>query len=613
MDNKEQNKHKNSIQKMLHIYAETVRIILKNIVYLVIGQGILMAFAYFLLLPLVNRIVEMALDFTGYSYITVGNIGSFIIHPVTIGVLLLLFIIIGFFLTLDLLFLITFFALTEREQKLKVSMLVKLTVYRLFYCFRKGKAGALVVSWVLSILSSIPFIGFSIWRFRIFQYYLEETPGKYLMAATVISVIGLLLFLYFIGPYYYHSLLTQKNGLLTVGKKDIRPHERRNLLLAVCGWNILLSAFLFLIYVFAMSMTAVLVSGFSNVVQATATFIEIYDRMSVYLALVIFVFSITANMALISYNFHRRRKLKINGHEEAENFFKTAYPYKRIIYFLVAALFAINLYYFYQVVRNGSALEYMNLQDIQVTSHRGYSHSVPENTLLAVDKAIAEQADYVEVDVRITKDGEMVLLHDANLKRTTGLNKNIWDMSFDEVRKLDAGSWFGREFKGTQIPTLRELFELAKGQVKINMDLKYRNDSEGLADKVAALIKEYDLQKQCVITSTSIRCLKEVKEAEPEIRTGYITYSVYYGILKNDAIDFFSMKSNLVTKNVVDEAHKNGKEVHVWTVNTRNETERLKRLGVDNIITDNPAYVREVLKKDESDKFLTSLLKVIKD
>ena len=73
------------------------------------------------------------------------------------------------------------------------------------------------------------------------------------------------------------------------------------------------------------------------------------------------------------------------------------------------------------------------------------------------------------------------------------------------------------------------------------------------------------------------------------------------------------MKSNLVTKNIVDEAHKNGKEVHVWTVNIRNEIQRLKRLGVDNIITDNPAYVREVLQKDDSDKFLTTLLKVIKD
>lgn len=613
MDNNEQKNNRSNLGKIFHIYAKTVKIIAKNILYLVFGQGVLMLFAYFLLLPLVNKILDLTLRLTGYSYITVGNIGRFLIHPVTILMLFILFIIIGIFLTLDILFLLTFFALTEREQKLKVSVLAKLTIYRLFYCLKKGKGKALLITWLLSIVSSIPFLAFSIWRFRIFQYYMEEIPGRYLELAAVIAAAGLLLFLYYIGPYYYHSLLSQKNGILMVKEKDILPRERIDLLLAIIGWNVLVAGFLFLIYVFTMGVTALLVSGYTNIIQATATFIEVYDRMSIYLALIIFVFSITSNMALISYTFRRHRKHKINGHEEAEDFFKTAYPYKKIIYFLIIALFSINFYYFYQVVRNGSALDYMNMEDIQVTSHRGYSHSVPENTLSAVNKAIVEQADYVEVDVRVTKDGELVLLHDPSLKRTTGFNKYIWEVPFAKVRELDAGSWFGSEFAGTPIPTLRELFELAKGQVKINLDLKYRNDSEGLAEKVVALIKEYDMQKQCVITSTSIHCLKQVKKEDAEIRTGYITYGIYPSICKNKAIDFFSMKSNLVTKNIVDEAHKNGKEVHVWTVNIRNEIQRLKRLGVDNIITDNPAYVREVLQKDDSDKFLTTLLKVIKD
>ncbi|SHO52927.1 glycerophosphodiester phosphodiesterase family protein [Anaerocolumna xylanovorans] len=600
-------------KKILHIYAQTIKIIARNILYLVIGQGILMAAAYFLLFPLVNEIVDITLKLTGYSYITVGNIDSFLLRPVTILMLLILFIIIGIFLTLDILFLITFFALTERGQKIKISILVKLTVYRLFYCLKKGRAAALITSWILAILSGIPFIFFSIWRFRILHYYMEAAPDGYLALAAILFIAGLLLFLYYVGPYYYHSLLTEKSGILAVSKKDILPHERRNLLISISGWNILLAGVLFLIYVFTMSMTALLVSGFTDRIQATATFIEVYDSMSVYLALIIFVFGITANMALISYTFHRYRKLKINGHEEAEGFFKPAYPYKKIIYFLIIALFSINFYYFYQVVRNGSALEYMNMEDIQVTSHRGYSHSVPENTLAAVSKAIAEKADYVEVDVRVTKDGEMVLLHDTSLKRTTGFNKYIWDVPYEQVSELDAGSWFGSEFTGTKIPTLRELFDLCKGQIKINMDLKYRNDSEELAQKVVALIGEYDMQKQCVITSTSIRCLKEVKEANPEIRTGYITYGIYTSLFGNDAIDFFSMKSNLVTKNIVNEVHRNGKKVLAWTVNTRSEVERLKRLGIDNIITDNPAYIREILQRDDSDKFLTTLLKVIKE
>lgn len=610
MDNK---KFRDKISKVVHIYAETANRVIKNIHYLVLGQVILMTFAYFLLFPIISKIFEAALKLTGYSYITAGNIGKFLIHPVTIITILLLFLLVGIFLTLNLLFLITFFSLTERGQVLKLSIVGKLTIYRLFYCLKKGKAVVIITSWILSVLSCIPFILFSMWRFRIFQYYIEEAPERYLVTGVSLTVIFLLFYLYIFGPFYYHSLLVKKNGILIVSRKEIPPKEKRNVLFTVLGWNVLLMLFLMLIYAFTMGVTATLVSGFSDRTQATSTFIEVYDRMSVYLAFIMFVISVSANMTLITYLFHRFRKQKINGHAEAEKFFKPAHASRKIIYILIAVLFCINFYYFYQVVRNGSALDYMNLEDIQVTSHRGYSHSVPENTLPAVEKAIEEQADYVEVDVRVTEDGELVLLHDPSLKRTTGLNKYIWNTTYGDLNALDAGSWFGKDFAGTKIPTVKELFELSKGRVLLNLDLKYRNDSEELARKVVALIEEYDMQKQCIITSTSIHCLKEVKAADEEIRTGYITYGIYPSLYKNEAVDFFSIKANLVTKNMVNEAHKNGKKIHVWTVNARTDIERLKRLGVDNIITDNPSYTKEILHNDDSDKFLTTLLKVIKD
>ena len=603
----------NKINKVIHIYTGTVKRIARNIHYLVVGQGLIMGFAYFLLFPFVSKVFGIALKLTGNSYITAGNIGKFLIHPITIGTNLVLFFVIGLFLTFDIIFLIIFFSATEREQKLNPVMVVKLTIYRWFYCLKIGKGAAILTSWILSVLSCVPFILFSMWRFRIFQYYIEEAPERFLILGFGVAVVVLVIYLYFWGPYYFHSLLAKKNGLLTVSRKDVSYKERRKALLYIIGWNILLTCFLFIIYAFTMLITTLLVSGFADKVQATATFIEVYDSMSVYLALIMFVISITVNMALTTYLYHRHRKLKINGQAEAEEFFKPAYPYKKIVYFLLVTLFCINFYYFYQVVRNGSALDYMNLEAIQVTSHRGYSHSVPENTLIAIEKAIEEQADYVEVDVRVTEDGELVLMHDASLKRTTGLNKYVWNTTYEEISQLDAGSWFSRDFAGTSVPTVRELFELSKGKVLINLDLKYRNDKEELAEKVVELIKEYDMQLQCVITSTSLRCLKQVKEAEEEIRTGYITYGLYPSLYNNTAVDFFSMKANLVTKNIVNEAHKRGKKIHVWTVNSRKEIERLQRLGVDNIITDNPSYAKQILHNDESDKFLATLLKIIKD
>ena len=98
---------------------------------------------------------------------------------------------------------------------------------------------------------------------------------------------------------------------------------------------------------------------------------------------------------------------------------------------------------------------------------------------------------------------------------------------------------------------------------------------------------------------------------DPDIRTGYITYQIYRGYLEDDLIDFFSIRSNLVTKSVSSEIHKSGKEIHVWTVNSKNELERMKRLGVDNVITDDPSYSKEVLYQEESNRFLLTLLKIM--
>ncbi len=285
--------------------------------------------------------------------------------------------------------------------------------------------------------------------------------------------------------------------------------------------------------------------------------------------------------------------------------------YKTVIKISIVILALVNFYFFFDIIRNGSPLDYMNLEMIRVTSHRGFSYDVPENTLPAIEKAIEEQADSIEVDVRMTKDGELVLLHDNNLKRTTGVNKNIWEVTYAEASLLDAGSWRGEAYAGTKIPTLREVFELCKGKVNLNLDLKFRSDKEGLEEKVVALIEEYEMEWQCVISSTSLTILEDVKLLNPDIRTGYITYQMYRGYFTNENIDFFSIKSNLLTKTVSREVHKNGKEIHVWTVNSKNELERMKRLGVDYIITDDPSFAKEVLYQEKPDQFLLTLLKIM--
>lgn len=381
-------------------------------------------------------------------------------------------------------------------------------------------------------------------------------------------------------------------------------------------WNVGIGLFDFLIYLAIIVVTAFFIAGIPDKSLAVATFLSINEKMNGYLFIGVFAINTIANFAFYTHLFcHYKREIgeDIDGENGVDEIAVSGGAYKTVIKIFAFLLSAVIFYSFYDIVRNGSPLAYMNLDTIRVTSHRGFSSGIPENTLPAIEKAIEEQADYVEIDVRMTKDGELVLLHDESLKRTTGLNKKIWQLTLEEVSKLDAGSWKDKAYANTKIPTLREVFELCKGKINLNIELKYRNAKEGLEEKVVELIQEYEMQWQCVISSSSLVALEHIKSLDPEIRTGLISYQIYQGYFNNENIDFFSVKSNLVTKTLCSDVHKAGKEIHVWTVNTKTELERMKRVGVDNIITDDPSYAKRVLFAEESNRFLLTLYKIVVD
>ncbi len=232
---------------------------------------------------------------------------------------------------------------------------------------------------------------------------------------------------------------------------------------------------------------------------------------------------------------------------------------------------------------------------IFITAHRGASYRAPENTWASVALAIAEKADYVEIDVRMTADGVPVLMHDRALFRTTGIVNEIDKVTYKEVSFYDAGVRYGEAFRGETVPGLEEILKEYGRKIKFNIELKESNNPN-LVRAVVGLVEAYGLEGQCMITSESYVQIERVKKANAEIKTGYILSRVYGEIYGYEAADFFSVKSEYVTEQMVKGAHEKGKEIHVWTVNKEYELIRMRDLGVDNIITDKPAYAKEILQ-----------------
>ncbi|MCM1988554.1 glycerophosphodiester phosphodiesterase [Oceanirhabdus seepicola] len=236
--------------------------------------------------------------------------------------------------------------------------------------------------------------------------------------------------------------------------------------------------------------------------------------------------------------------------------------------------------------------------NVMITAHRGSSNEAPENTLASLKAAIDNGADYAEIDVQETKDGKIVVIHDSNLKRTTGVNKNIWEMELSEIRELDNGSWFSEKFKGEKIPTLEEVLMYTNGRLKLNIEIKKNGHEKNLVNEVVRIIKESNRMDSTVITSLDYNVIQDVEKIDSKIKTGYIMYMAI-GNLEQLNVDFYSMEVSNVNDSFVSKAHKIGREVHVWTVNDEEDMKEMIELGVDNIITDKDKLVRKVLEENK--------------
>ena len=233
-----------------------------------------------------------------------------------------------------------------------------------------------------------------------------------------------------------------------------------------------------------------------------------------------------------------------------------------------------------------------------VTAHRGFSAAAPENTLPAFQLAIDQGCERAELDVQMTKDGVVMVTHDTNMRRCTGRNQNIYDLTYDEVRKLDAGRWFGKKYAGTKVPTLAEVLDLCKGKIELNIEIKPNAATPELEAETLRIIREKGFENNCVITSQSYETLCKVKELAPGISTGYILalgVGSYYDL---PAADFFSVESTFITSGMVQQVHLRGKTVSAWTVNREEDASDLLSLGVDDIITDKPGMVQQLMAED---------------
>jgi glycerophosphoryl diester phosphodiesterase len=243
---------------------------------------------------------------------------------------------------------------------------------------------------------------------------------------------------------------------------------------------------------------------------------------------------------------------------------------------------------------------------VVVMAHRGFRDVAPENTMAAFRKAYQLGANMLETDVHMTKDRQLVLIHDNTLDRTTNGKGPVENLTLEELKKLDAGSFFSPVFKGEPIPTLEEFLQFAKGKISVNIEIKkdaVENQSQdGVEKKVVEMVEKYQMEEYAIICSFSEIALSRVKQINPNISTGLLVVSdglftsqvSRVSKVKADAIHEFG---KFVFKGEIKKSHNYDIQQNTWTINDPHRMSELIDNGVDGLITDRPDLALRVLEE----------------
>ena len=237
----------------------------------------------------------------------------------------------------------------------------------------------------------------------------------------------------------------------------------------------------------------------------------------------------------------------------------------------------------------------------KIFAHRGFSGKYPENTMLAFEKAVEIGVDGIELDVHLTKDNELVIIHDEDVKRTTDGEGLVKDMTLEELRKLDASATFVGQYGVNPIPTLREYFELVKDTPIItNIELKTGvYEYHTIEQRVIDMVREFGLSEKIIFSSFNHFTVKRCEEIAPEIKRGFLTGDWLYDFGKYTAernVQCCHPWHVSLSEETVKEMHEAGSEINTWTVNEYEDIKKLSAWGVDSLIGNFPDRMIEVLR-----------------
>lgn len=570
---------------------EAFKVMMGNINHFLSYQIISSIILLLLISPLFKYIANALLKWRGYEYFTNDVIKSFLLSPQ--GILLGLFaVVIGsliVLLQLGGLIILSNQVIDKRE----IPSFVSITKY----CFKRlkymlGLDGFIVALYFVIIApllnQSVTASVFESLKIPGFVMQVITSNFYYLTALSLLVV--LIIYLTCRWLFGLHILMLEADGtkkFLTKSRQMIKGHYmeifQRGLLSMIMVGGLIIGFLVFLalvgVILATLSISPLIIIGILIVLLAMFIMFVIMIVIPMdMIRLTIFYHDVKGEIPMINLPGKKHQSKRISS-------------ILMVFLILIASVAIVGLDLFVWVTDYEA-----NLESVQVTAHRGSSIVAPENTMSAIEIAANNGADFVEIDVQLTKDNEIILLHDTTFKRTAGLDKRPDELTLDEIRQLEVGAWFDEKYNGEPVPTLKEVISKTRGKLRLNIEIKGAAYSPDIYQVLADILYEESIADDAVITSLEYDDLQAMETIDPSFRTGYIMF-VALGNLESLNVDFYSVEASNINDSFVDRAHALNREVHVWTINEEDQMLEMIAFGVDNIITDEDVILIQLLRE----------------
>ena len=570
--------------------------------------------AFAVIFPIVLLAINSLMKIAGISYLTNEYIQRVITHPIVIIAIFIAICVFVFYCTYEMTYLSVCFE-TKRTSCNASIVDIFYNSYKVFRRVFKPKHIGLSIFYFISIMASNVTVLFNILysetNTNLIKMYVLR--NHWYIKAAVILVFVIMFAVVIPGIYAMNICMMEGLGFREAYKKSARMVKKHPVgtISALVVYNLFILAIIGITYVL---ISVFLVAGVKLLNMAylgNAIFLSALRTERFIIKCILVCVAIPLSFSAITHMYYRYTDIDDITFEFIDIQEGPARR-RRIAYAVIMAAALVADACYLLISFNNNPFENVAIfHETKVMAHRGASTEAPENTMAAFQKAIDDMADYIELDVQLTNNGEVIVMHDSNAYRTTGVDANIVNMTYKEVKTLDAGSWFSDEYVGENVPSLKEVLELTQGKIKLNIELKPADNGTALAKNTVQLIEKYNMVNDCVITSFSESALKAVKTYNQEIKVGYILSAAYGDFYDMKNVDFFSVNAAFLSKRTIDAIHNSGKRVYAWTVNNKESIKNLTNKGVDGIITDNPVLARETIYSRDTSETIINMIRYV--